>query len=143
MNATSVAMTVTQLYNGVRLIAPDRDWLWLKALKRRLHARGKPEDRFERLVPAHKTLDLGITLMATADSLPATGQMEREIQFRDGLILAILSLWLIRRRSLAAFSLDRHLKRSATTTSSCCSSPRTPSPGARKAGRCLRSSFRT
>jgi hypothetical protein len=111
MNATSVAMTVTHLYNAARLVAPDRDWRWLKALKRRLHARGKPEDRFERLVPAHRTLDLGMTLMDTADSLPATGQMEREIQFRDGLILAILSLWPVRRRSLAALSLDRHLKR--------------------------------
>lgn len=111
MNATSVAMTVTQLYNAARLIAPDRDWGWLKALKRRLHARARPQDRFERLMPAHHTLDLGISLMETGEGLPATGQMEREIQFRDGLILALLSLWPIRRRSLAALTLDRHIRR--------------------------------
>jgi integrase len=111
MSAGSVATTVTQLYNAARLIAPDCDWCWLKALKRRLLARGKPEDRFERLVPAHQTLDLGIALMEAADSLPTSGWMEREIQFRDGLIIAILSLWPIRRRSLAALTLDRHLKR--------------------------------
>lgn len=111
MNATSVAMTATQLYNAARLIAPDRDWSWLTALKRRLHARARPQDRFERLVPTHQTLDLGVTLMETAASLPSTGQIEREIQFRDGLILAILSLWPIRRRSLAALTLDRHIRR--------------------------------
>jgi integrase len=111
MNANSVAMTVTQLYNAARLITPDRDWLWLKALKRRLCARAHPKDRFDRLVPAHQTLDLGIALMETADGLPVTGQMEREIQFRDGLILALLSLWPIRRRSLAALTLDRHIRR--------------------------------
>ena len=49
--------------------------------------------------------------METADGLPASGRMERDIQFRDGLILAILSLWPIRRRSLAALTLIRHLKR--------------------------------
>ena len=111
MTANSVAMTVTQVYNAARLIAPDRDWLWLKALKRRLCARAHPKDRFDRLVPAHQTLDLGLTLVETADSLPSTGQMEREIQFRDGLSLALLSLWPIRRRSFAALTLDRHVKR--------------------------------
>ena len=110
-NATSIAMTVTQLFNAARLITPDRDWGWLQALKRRLLAGARPKDRFERLVPAHKTLDLGITLMATADTLPSTVQMEREIQFRDGLIIAILSLWPVRRRSLAALALDRHVRR--------------------------------
>ena len=111
MNATSVAMTVTQLYNAARLIGPDRDWCWLKALKRRLLVRGKPEDRFERLVPAHQTFELGMTLMEKATGLPTGGTMEREIQFRDGLIIAILSLWPIRRRSLAALTLGRHVKR--------------------------------
>ena len=61
---------VTQLYNAARLIAPDRDWCWLKALKRRLLVRGKPEDRFERLVPAHQTFELGMTLMEKATGLP-------------------------------------------------------------------------
>lgn len=111
VGATSVAMTLTQLYNAIRLIAPDGNWNWLRALKRRLHARAKPQDRFERLVPAHQTLDLGITLMMTADNLTASGRLEREIQFRDGLILAILSLWPIRRRSLAALALDGHVRR--------------------------------
>jgi integrase len=111
MNATSVAMTVTQLYNGACIIAPHPDLGWLKALKRRLHARAQPQDRFERLVPAYQTLDLGITLMETLDTPPISSRVERDIQFRDGLILSMLSLWPIRRRSLAALTLHRHFKR--------------------------------
>ncbi len=60
-------------------------------------------------MPAHRTLELGIALMEGADDLRGAGHREREIQYRDGLIIAVLSLWPIRRRSLAALTLDRHL----------------------------------
>jgi len=105
MTASSTATTVAQLYNGARLAAPDRDWEWLKALKTRLQALGVPEDRFERLVPPHETLELGIALMDAAKTPSINGRKWADIQFRDGLIIALLSLWPIRRRSLAALTL--------------------------------------
>jgi integrase/recombinase XerD len=107
---SSVAITVANLHYAARLIAPDRDWRWLASLKTRLAARAKPEDRFDRLVPSWQTFDLGIELMDDAVKLPTTGHKQREIQYRDGLLLALLSLWLLRRRSLAAPTLSRHLK---------------------------------
>ena len=42
----SVAGSVAHLYDCARIIAPDRDWLWLRALKTRLQGRGQPVDRF-------------------------------------------------------------------------------------------------
>ncbi len=113
VSATSVATMVAHFYCGARLVAPDHDWSWFEGLKRRLQARAHSEDRFERLVPPHQTLDLGIALMETADTLPASARKEREIQFRDGLIIAVLSLWPIRRRSIAALTLLRHVHRVA------------------------------
>ena len=107
---TSVAIAVDNLCYAARLIAPERDWRWLASIKRRLAARAKPEDRFDRLVPPWQTLDFGIELMDEALSLPSTGHKQREIQYRDGLILALLSLWLIRRRSIAALTVSRHLE---------------------------------
>ena len=141
MNATSVAMTVTQLYNAARLIAPDRDWCWLKALKRRLLARGKPEDRFERLVPAHQTLDLGMTLMEKADRPSdrrphgARDPVPRRADHRDPEPLADPPP-----QPRRAHPRPPCQASSATITSSCCSFPKTPSPVAWKAGRCRRSS---
>ena len=48
--------------------------------------------------------------MDEALTLPSTGHKQRELQFRDGLILALLSLWLIRRRSIAALTVSRHIE---------------------------------
>ncbi|MGH6804766.1 MAG: hypothetical protein ACREC3_15585, partial [Methyloceanibacter sp.] len=89
-------------------------WRWLASLKARLAARATPEDRFDRLVPPWQTLDFGIELMDEAMTLPTTGHKQREIQYRDGLLLAILSLWLLRRRSIAAPTVSRHLEVNAT-----------------------------
>ncbi len=107
---TSVAIAADNLYYAARLIAPARDWRWLASIKARLAAGAKPEDRFDRLVPPWQTLDFGIELMDEALNLPITGHKQREIQYRDGLLLALLSLWLIRRRSIAALTVRRHLK---------------------------------
>jgi integrase/recombinase XerD len=106
---TTVAIVIDNLCYAARLIAPERDWRWLASLKARLAARAKPEDRFDRLVPPWQTFDFGIELMDEAITLPITGHKPREIHYRDGLILAILSLWLLRRRSLAAPTVSRHL----------------------------------
>jgi hypothetical protein len=107
---SSVAIAVANLYYAARLIAPERDWRWLASLKARLAARARPDDRFDRLVPPWLTFDFGIELMDDAIKLPTTGHKQREIQYRDGLLLALLSLWLLRRRSLAAPTVSRHLK---------------------------------
>jgi integrase/recombinase XerD len=107
---SSVAAAADRLYAAARLIAPTTDWAWLKSIKARLASRVLPQDRFDRLVPSWQTLDFGIELMDTAHTLPIDGHKQREIQYRDGLLLALLSLWLIRRRSLAALTVSRHLE---------------------------------
>jgi len=107
---SSVAFAVHHLYAAGRLIAPTADWRWLRSVKSRLACRARPEDRFDRLVHPLQTLNLGIELMDTAFAVPISGHKEREIQFRDGLLLALLSLWPIRRRSIAALTVSGHLE---------------------------------
>jgi integrase/recombinase XerD len=110
VKASTVATTVGHLYAAARLIGPASDWAWLRSVKSRLEALARPEDRFDHLVPPWQTLDFGIELMTTAHTLPIDGHKQREIQYRDGLLLALLSLWPIRRRSLAALTVSRHLE---------------------------------
>jgi integrase/recombinase XerD len=107
---SSVAVACDRLYAAARLIAPTTDWSWLRSIKARLAARALPQDRFDRLVPPWQTLDFGIELMDTALALPIEGLKQREIEYRDGLLVALLSLWPIRRRSLAALTVSRHLE---------------------------------
>src|SRR6476646_4737666 len=68
---TTVAVSVANLYAAARLIAPEADWRWLGSLKARLAGRARPENRFDRLVPAWHTFDLGIRLMEEAGLLPS------------------------------------------------------------------------
>jgi hypothetical protein len=107
---TTVAHVVHNLCYGARLIAPERDWEWLASIAARLAALARPQDRFDRLVPPVLILDFGMELMDEALTLPTNGHKSREIQFRDGLLLTLLSLWLIRRRSIAALTVSRHLE---------------------------------
>ena len=109
--SSTIAITVSRLYYAARLIAPTGDWDWLGAIKSRLTARIRPVDRFDRLVAPWRVLDYGIELMDAALSLPESSHYLRELQYRDGLMLAVLSLWPIRRRSLAALTVSRHVAR--------------------------------
>jgi integrase len=109
VRATTVAHAVANLHYAARLIAPDGDWSWLASLKARLAARAKPKDRFGQLVPGWRTLDLGIELMDEALTLPSS-RKQQELQYRDGLLVALLSLWLIRRRSITALTVSKHLE---------------------------------
>jgi len=106
---TTVAIAIDNLCYAARLIAPDEDWRWLKALHARLQARAQPQDRFHLLVPPWQLLDRAMSLMDAAIDRPSSARKARELQYRDGLILALLSLWPIRRRSIAAMTVSRHL----------------------------------
>ena len=107
---STVAVTVGRLYAAARLIAPTTDWAWMRSVKSRLESLARPQDRFDRLVPPVHTLDFGIELMDAALTLPTSGHKQREIQYRDGLLLALLTIWPIRRRGLAALTVSRHLE---------------------------------
>ena len=106
---TTVAMAIAHLHCFAGLVAPTTDWRWLASIKARLAARATPEDRFDRLVPGWHTLDLGMEMMDEAAGLPLS-RKQRDLHYRDGLLIALISAWLIRRRSIAALTVTRHLE---------------------------------
>ncbi len=112
VRVTTVASTVDGIYQTARLIAPAIDWSWLSGLKRRLHSQSEPLDRFGNLVMPDETLEIGISLMEAACNAAPRPHRLNEIQFRDGMIIALLTLWPIRRRSLAALTVNRHIEQS-------------------------------
>jgi len=110
VRATTVVTGVGCLHYAARLIAPNEDWRWLKAIHSRLAARAKPLDRFNQLVPARQTLDLGMELMDQAIKPSGAVRKRHYLQYRDGLLLALLSVWPIRRRSITALTVSRHAR---------------------------------
>lgn len=111
VRAITPATAVEKLHYALHLIAPEVDCGWLKKAANRLRSGSHAIDRFNNLVRAHRTLDYGIELMEAALTMPATPHRDREIQFRDGLLIALLSVWPIRRRSLAALTVTDHVER--------------------------------
>ena len=108
---TTIASNLEGLHFAARLIAPTLDWVWLASVKRSMHARSIPLDRLEQLQTPWDIYDLGLSLMEEAKDKRVDPHFLHEVAFRDGLVLALLSLWPIRRRSIAALTIGRHLVR--------------------------------
>ena len=107
---TTVSMAVEGIYRGALIIAPDGDWHWLLGILRRLKARAQPSDRFDKLVPAWQVFDHGLELMDNAIRRGRLIGSRQRIDYRDGFMLALVSLWPIRRRSIAALTVSRHIE---------------------------------
>ena len=103
----SSAICLEGLSCAAQFMDPARGWDWLAVIASRLRSGAVPEDRFHKLVPGWLTLDYGVRLMEDADSGPTR---QRELQYRDGLFLAFLSCWPLRRRSLAALTVSGHIE---------------------------------
>ncbi len=110
MKPVSAAICVEALYYVGGFADPNADWQWLVRIAARLRSRSIPEDRFARLIPSWFTLDHGMCLMDEALKLAPKPGFGREILYRDGLILALLSCWPLRRRSITALTVSRHLE---------------------------------
>jgi integrase/recombinase XerD len=110
VRSTTVCLNVEGLLAAAQMIAPERDWRWLKRVVRGLAAQAKPEDRFNRLVAPYHTLNLGLHLMDACGDDDCDPVAANLIRYRDGMMIALLSLWPIRRRSLTCLTLS-HLRR--------------------------------
>jgi integrase/recombinase XerD len=106
----SVAAVIERLYTAARVMMPDRNWHWLRAIKLRLHA----------AVPAHSSggpeitsvplLDLGLKLLE--DNKPRPGAklgVRQAVAYRDGLMLGFVAYVPLRPKNLASIEIGRHL----------------------------------
>jgi integrase/recombinase XerD len=98
-SSMTVFNRIQELYDAIRVMAPARDWTWLKMAQRNLRSRAKPEkDKLARLQSADRLEDLGFSLMAEAETAaywkdedgPAMTLLQRALAFRDGLMIALL-----------------------------------------------------
>ena len=106
----STAAQVNALYKAARIMMPDCDWTWLKAIKARLNATTPTRGATGPVITSVQLLELGQKLMD--ESEPKTAGRIRiadAVRFRDGLMIALLAFIPLRRRNLAALEIGRHL----------------------------------
>lgn len=111
-SSNTVLSRLQELGDMAKALAPTTDWSWIRRIASRVRAQGAPaHDKRARLVPSDALLSLGIDLMDQA-ATAATTRMAA-MAFRDGLMIALLSLRPLRRRNLRELALGRSLIRTA------------------------------
>jgi site-specific recombinase XerD len=107
----TVLCRVQELYDAMRVMAPDRDWAWLRRIGSAIRSRTRPAKSKEGRVQApDRLVNLGMELMARADAATHLTPLQRAVLFRDGLMIALLAYRpTLRISNLAAIAIGRHL----------------------------------
>jgi integrase len=106
----SVAVIVDAVYKTARLLMPERDWRWLKEIKARLYRAAPSSARIKPVITSLQLLELGEQLMEESKPKPgALVSTKDAIQYRDGLMIALLAFAPLRRKNVAALEIGRHL----------------------------------
>jgi len=110
--ATSVASLLHTLRLTLGFLFPAQDWSWLKTAAKHIAAGAVPRGDAARGVTSAQLYTVGVALMTTAEEeLASSGDvtLQTALLYRDGLIIALTALVAPRRRTLTAFTTERHL----------------------------------
>lgn len=108
-----VANYVKHTYDAIRVMAPDRDWSWLLRVKANLERKRTPKRKRAHTPDPWALLGLGLKLMDGVDLERLT--YRDALAYRDGLMIAFLTLVPLRRRNLAGLRIGKNLVRAGAT----------------------------
>lgn len=107
-----MAGEIHHLRGAFRLICPETDWSWLLTIAKRMDATNPKKPPLHNQVTSERLYALGIGLMdhATAQS-DAGGRTSKAhaIEYRDGLLIALMAVNPLRRRTAVALRLNSQL----------------------------------
>ncbi len=112
---TAIAIDLHHLRLALGYICPSTDWSWLLTITKRLTAQAPRKLERHHQVTSEQLYALGIELMerAVTNSKDDITKLSA-FDYRDGLIIALLALIPLRRRTLAALRVGTHLVKSGT-----------------------------
>jgi integrase len=99
------------LRRALGYMCPTADLSWLRPIANRIAALAQPKSTNFHLVTSDQLYALGMDLMDRADQTNPVCKVDA-FQYRDGLIIALLALIPLRRRTLAALRIGEHLQKS-------------------------------
>jgi len=90
-----------------------RNWQWFRRIKNRLWARATPfRDKASKIRDSSDLFELGLELMDEAPGIECRyNPLQAEVQYRDGLMIALLAARPIRLKNLTAIEIGHHLTR--------------------------------
>lgn len=104
---------ILDLLRFVQKAAPHMNWAWLRRIKNRLWARALPvRDKTSKIRNSRELFELGIDLMNGSSGVYCRyNPFQAEVQYRDGLMIAILAARPVRLKNLTAIKIGYHLMR--------------------------------
>jgi integrase/recombinase XerD len=110
--STTITSRITDLYEALRVMAPDADLSILRRTKDRLRQMQYPRrNKQVRILPSSDLLRRAVEYLESVPTLPCPNERMRASWFRDGLIVLLLASRPIRLRNLTAIEIDRQLCR--------------------------------
>jgi hypothetical protein len=101
---------IQDLHNALRLLAPQEDFAWLAQLWGAFRTRAVPvRDKRQRLRPADSLAELGFQLMQRAEGSRGWSPRRRAVEYRDGLMIALLAYRPVRLKNFASMRLGQHV----------------------------------
>ena len=110
-SSVTVANTLYKLLRMGGLLAPGRDWQWLRDLANDLEAQACPKPRFDRIVTSGRLAEIGFAEIAAAHGNARLRTYWRAKRVRDGLMVALLAHDFIRLKNFAALTLGKTFRR--------------------------------
>jgi integrase/recombinase XerD len=93
------------------LLHPGADYGWLRELASELRLNARPRPKQHRIVDSRRLLVLGLALIDRAECSPGMTNLRRARLFRDGLMIALLSLCPIRLGNFSSLRIGDQIRR--------------------------------
>lgn len=110
VSSNTLRNRIVGLKEAMRVMAPDREFRYLRRAQTRLKARALPlRNKREQMVPSHDIYRLGAQLLSNAERDDRMVKLKRACLYRDGLMIMMLACRPIRRRNFASLRLGHQL----------------------------------
>lgn len=115
VSSVTLAGSMRKISRTAELLAPEQDWQWLRQYVVRLERHMCPRDKRPRVVDVRRLLALGTHLMQAAEANAALTDFQRAQQFRDGLMVALLTASELRLGVFVELAIGSTLSRSGNS----------------------------
>jgi integrase len=107
VGSVTVYGSIHKLRRTAEIIAPGLDFAWLAEIEKDLALVMRPRSKFDRMVLIEVLVEAALTLIHEAETSPNLTSLARARQVRNGLMVALLGLCLIRLKNFAALEIGR------------------------------------
>jgi integrase len=106
---------IYKLRRAAQLIAPEKDFLWLREIENDLAFLMEPKSKFGRFPSPERLLEAGLALIEEGKRRLTRGNFKRAKGIRNGLMLALLTLCPSRRKNFATLEIGTTFKQISGT----------------------------